>query len=99
MKKFQNLKKTGAGGDQQLSALDEAVIDIIGRESVQLKGLDLPDYSPKIGQKVNVMIPGTSKSVTDGLDLISAKSSTGVQLTAENNCCQTLPGKQKGHFY
>lgn len=54
MKKFQDKKKTGAGGDQQLSQLDDAVIDIVGRDSVHMKGLPLPDFSPQMSQKLSI---------------------------------------------
>ena len=41
--------QTGAGGENQLSPLDHTVLDIIGCDSVQIKGKDLEDDSPQIG--------------------------------------------------
>lgn len=62
-------QQTGQGGAEQLSPLDHAVLDIIGRESVQIKGLGLPDDSPQIGptaeaqnnQSTAVCIPGNNQ--------------------------------------
>lgn len=35
--------KTGSGGDTKLSDLDEMVLDIIGRDSAGVRGLQVPD--------------------------------------------------------
>ena len=49
LKKMKKNDQTGAGGEDQLSPLDHAVLDIIGRDSVQIKGIGLEDDSPQIG--------------------------------------------------
>jgi hypothetical protein len=45
MRKVDEGRKTGAAG-QKLSALDDMVLNIIGRDSVYLKGLEQPDDPP-----------------------------------------------------
>jgi hypothetical protein len=42
MTKYQNSLKSGAGGFK-LTELDECVMDVLGRESANVKGLELPD--------------------------------------------------------
>jgi hypothetical protein len=45
LKKFEKAKKSGSEGIQ-LSRLDNLVLDIIGRDSVQLTGLGIEDFRP-----------------------------------------------------
>lgn len=52
VKKVQQSNQTGEGGSARLSPLDDAVLDVIGRESVYLKGTDLPDDLPIIPKAV-----------------------------------------------
>ena len=54
-RKLDHNSQSGSGGDQQLTRVDEALLDIIGRETVNEKGLEEPDDSPVIqGQKLAV---------------------------------------------
>ena len=43
IKKVSESKKTGAGGSEQLSELDETVLDILGRESANLEPVKVKD--------------------------------------------------------
>jgi hypothetical protein len=53
MKKVFKLKQTGQAGSDPLSALDQAVLDIVGKDSVQVKGLSIVDDPPKFAGVAN----------------------------------------------
>lgn len=46
MEKFKKTGRTGEGGSCCLTALDEAVLDVLGRDSTYLKGIDVPKDAP-----------------------------------------------------
>lgn len=48
-RKLEHNAQSGSGGERQLTQVDEAMMDILGRETVNEKGLDEPDDSPVIG--------------------------------------------------
>ncbi len=70
MKKVQRNGQTGHGGTDTLTTLDEAVLDIIGRESVQVKGLGIHHDTPQLGTDVSksearnpICFPGNTKQL------------------------------------
>ena len=54
IKKVSESKKTGAGGNGQLSELDETVLDILGRESANLEPVKVEDSEIEFEKEVVV---------------------------------------------
>lgn len=64
MKKVQLSNQTGEGGSSRLTELDEAILDIIGRESAYLNGTGLEDDLPGLGSPTASGLSTSSSSTS-----------------------------------
>lgn len=61
-------KMSGSGGEQPLTRVDEAMLDILGRDTVYERGLEMDDDSPVINSSLAVP-SNTTQASADSLIL------------------------------